>query len=231
LELERREVLESTFPSAFSYAPGPIAPGGQENMNLLQAAAEIARFLEDQGIPYFIIGGLALQHWGEPRLTRDVDITVLVASEELESFVDAVLSRFSPRFPDAREFALRHRVLLVRARNGVPIDISLGIPGYEEEAFERAVEVKFPEVGKLRLISPEDLIIHKCVAGRPRDLEDVVGILVRQRLKLDLELVRRWLVEFRAVVDSHDPLELFEEALKRAREALNKEGTQHEPGS
>lgn len=28
-------------------------------MNLLRAAAEIARFLEDQGIPYFIIGGLA----------------------------------------------------------------------------------------------------------------------------------------------------------------------------
>ena len=39
-------------------------------MNLLQAAAEIARFLEDQGIPYFIIGGLALQYWDEPRLTR-----------------------------------------------------------------------------------------------------------------------------------------------------------------
>ena len=191
-------------------------------MNLLRAAAEIARFLEDQGIPYFIIGGLALQHWGEPRLTRDVDITVLVASEELESFVDEVLSRFGPRIPDAREFALRHRVLLVRARNGVPIDISLGIPGYEEEAFERAVEIKFPEVGKLRLIGPEDLIIHKCVAGRPRDVEDVVGILVRQRLRLDLGLVRRWLTEFREVVDSHDPLEIFEEALKRARRALNR---------
>lgn len=200
-------------------------------MNLLRAAAEVARFLEGRGIPYFIIGGLALQHWGEPRLTRDVDITVLVASEELESFVDAVLSRFSPRFPDAREFALRHRVLLVRAQNGIPIDISLGIPGYEDEAFERAVEVHFPEVGKLRLIGPEDLIIHKCIAGRPRDVEDVEGILIRQRLKLDLELVRRWLIEFRVVVDSHDPLELFEEALKRAREALNKEGTQHEPGS
>jgi len=187
-------------------------------MNLLRAAAEIARFLEDQGIPYFIIGGLALQHWGEPRLTRDVDITVLVASEELEAFVDATLSRFGPRIPDAREFALRHRVLLVRARNGVPIDISLGIPGYEEEAFERAMAVDFPEVGKLRLIGPEDLIIHKCVAGRPRDLEDVVGILVRQRLGLDLGLVRRWLTEFREVVDSHDPLELFEGALKRARQ-------------
>ena len=144
-------------------------------MNLLRAAAEIARFLEDQGIPYFIIGGLALQHWGEPRLTRDVDITVLVTYEKLESFVDAVLSGFSPRIPDAREFALRHRVLLVRARNGVPIDISLGIPDYEEKAFERAVEVKFPEVGKLRLISPEDLINPQVCGWSPRGFRGCGG--------------------------------------------------------
>lgn len=193
-------------------------------MNLLRAAAEVARFLEGRGVPYFVIGGLALQHWGEPRMTRDVDITVLVASEELESFVDAVLSRFSPRIPDARGFALQHRVLLIQTQDGVPVDISLGIPGYEEEALKRAVLIDLPEGGKLRLIGPEDLIIHKCVAGRPRDVEDVEGILIRQRLQLDLELIRRWLAEFREVVDTHDPLELFEEALKRARRALSKAG-------
>ena len=81
-------------------------------MNLLKAAFEIARFLEEQGIPYFVIGGLALQHWGEPRFTRDVDITVLVTSKDLESFVDTVLARFQARIHDAREFALCHRVLL-----------------------------------------------------------------------------------------------------------------------
>jgi predicted nucleotidyltransferase len=192
-------------------------------MNLLEAASQIARFLEEQGIPYFIIGGLALQHWGEPRFTRDVDVTVLVTSNDLEPFVDAVLSRFQARIPDAREFALRHRVLLIRAQNGVPIDLSLGIPGYEEEAFERSVEVDFPQVGHLRLIGPEDLIIHKCVAGRPRDMEDVEGILIRQRLRLDLGLIRRWLAEFREVVDSHDPLAFFEEAVKRARQSLEQE--------
>lgn len=193
-------------------------------MSLLHAAAEIARFLEDRAVPYFIIGGLALQHWGEPRLTRDVDITVLVSPEELEAFVDAVLAHFQPRISDARDFALRHRVLLIQAQDGVPIDISLGIPGYEEEALVRAVEVEFPGVGKLRLIGPEDLIIHKCVAGRPRDVEDVEGILLRQRLQLDIDLIRNWLEAFRPVVDTHDPLELFEAALKRARRALSQAG-------
>ena len=98
------------------------------------------------------------------------------------------------------------------------MDISLGIPGYEEEAFERAVEVNFPEVGKLRLIGPEDLIIHKCVAGCPRDLEDVESVLIRQRLKL----IRDWLQEFRPVIDTHDPLEVFEGALTRASKVLGR---------
>lgn len=172
---------------------------------------------------YFVIGGLALQHWGEPRLTRDVDITVLAQPGDLEPFVDAVLNRFSPRIPDARAFALRHRVVLVQTKDGVPVDLSLGIPGYEEEAWGRAVWVEFPGVGRLRIVGPEDLIIHKCVAGRPRDVEDVEGILIRQRLKLDLELVRGWLDEFRPVVGTHDPRDAFERALARAQRALEEE--------
>lgn len=192
-------------------------------MNLLQAAIEVARFLEERGMRYFVIGGLALQQWGEPRLTRDVDITVLAQPGDLEPFVDAVLNRFSPRIPDARAFALQHRAVLVQSKDGVPVDLSLGIPGYEEEAWGRAVWVELPGVGRLPIVGPEDLIIHKCVAGRPRDVEDVEGVLIRQGLKLDLELVRGWLDEFRRVVDTHDPRDAFERALARAQRALEEE--------
>lgn len=193
-------------------------------MSLLRAAAQIVRFLEKEGVPYFIMGGLALQHWGEPRFTRDVDITLLVTSKDLETFVDKILSRFQARIPDARAFAMRHRVLLIQAQNSVPIDLSLGIPGYEEEAFQRSVVVDFPEVGKLRLIGLEDLVIHKCVAGRPRDIEDVESILIRQRMQLNLHLVQRWLTEFQEVIDAHDPLALFEGTVQHAQQSLDQAG-------
>jgi len=193
-------------------------------MNLLHAAAEITRFLDTHNVPHFIIGGLALQHWGEPRMTRDIDIIVLVASEQLASFVDAVLERFNARSPDTRAFALQHRVVLIQTDQGVPIDISLGIPGYEEEALKRAVQVNFPEVGMLRLIGPEDMIIHKCVAGRPRDLEDVMGILIQNRLNLRFDTIRNWLEELSEVVDSHNPLELFKQTLNRAQKYIEREG-------
>ncbi len=82
-------------------------------MNPLHAAAKVARWLENQGVRYFIIGGIALQHWGETRLTRDVDVTVLVEPEQLERFLLEALKKFRSRIPNALEFAKQQRILLV----------------------------------------------------------------------------------------------------------------------
>jgi predicted nucleotidyltransferase len=182
---------------------------------LLEAAIEIVTFLEEEQVPYVIIGGLAVQHWSEPRLTRDVDITVMVGNEE--GFLRKAVERFKPRIPDAAAFARRSRVLLLTASNGCPIDISLGVPGYEVEVMARAVTVKWPGSGTVRLINCEDLIIHKCVAGRPRDLEDVERILVRQQGRIDLKYIRRWLRQFAAALPERRILSRFETALRRAR--------------
>ncbi len=51
-------------------------------------------------------------------------------------------------------------------------------------------------------------------------MEDVESILVRQRLQVDVERIRSWLKAFREVVEEHDPLALFEEALNRGRKAM-----------
>ena len=48
----------------------------------------------------------------------------LVPPEGLTLFIERVFGKFHPLFPDAREFALRHRVLLIRSKNGIPTDIS-----------------------------------------------------------------------------------------------------------
>ena len=186
-------------------------------MEVLKAAIHVAKWLEEQSIRHFFIGGIALQYWGEPRLTKDVDVTVLVAPEDFEGFLDKAIKAFKPRIPDASGFARKHRVLLLETESGIPIDISLGIPGYEEEAWAHSKEVEFQPFGKLRLISAEDLIIHKCIAGRPRDVEDVVNILVKQQLQLDVERIKSWLQSFREIIEEHNPLSLFEEAFKQAK--------------
>ena len=189
-------------------------------MSIMDTAVEIASFLDEQNIPYAIIGGLAVQYWGEARTTRDIDMVVLVAPDRLESFFNAAVRRFKPRLQDAVPFAQTNRVLLISGTDGTPVDISLGIPGYEEEVIRRAVIVTFPGQHTIRLIGPEDLIIHKCIAGRPRDQEDIERILVRQKLLVDIDYIRQWLSEFAGLIEDHEVLGVFESALERASAEL-----------
>ncbi len=54
-------------------------------MNLqFETAWRLHQFLTERGIPYVIIGGIAVQRWGQPRLTRDVDLTILLPAGQEE---------------------------------------------------------------------------------------------------------------------------------------------------
>jgi len=108
-------------------------------MNAIFAAAlELQRFCERRGWRFCYIGGLAVQRWGEPRMTRDADLTLLAGLGDEETFIDPLLETFAGRRDDARDFALRYRVLLVRHANGTPLDIALGGLPFEEDTVRRS---------------------------------------------------------------------------------------------
>lgn len=185
-------------------------------MNLQEAAAwEIHAFLVSAGIPYAIIGGLAVQWWGEPRLTKDVDLTVVAPLDDPERFIRQVVDTFAPRIENAVAFARRNRVILVQASNGCPIDISMGLPGYEDAVMQRAVDVELEPGKAVKVCSAEDLIIHKAVAGRPQDVRDIEGIVYRQRDRLDASTIRRWLHIFADLLDNPEVVERFERPWRR----------------
>jgi hypothetical protein len=140
--------------------------------------------LEEIGRPYCLIGGLALQRWGEIRFTQDADATVLTSFAHDEEVATRLLARFQSRQPDGLAFALRHRVLLLEATNGVGLDVALGALDFEAHAIERASSWTLPNGHALRTCSAEDLIVHKAVASREKDWMDIDGILLRQGRKL-----------------------------------------------
>ncbi len=58
---------------------------------VLAAASEVQRFCQHHGWRFCFIGGVAVQRWGEPRFTQDVDLTLLTGFGGEEFFTDTVL--------------------------------------------------------------------------------------------------------------------------------------------
>lgn len=179
------------------------------------AAAEAFAALIEIGRPGCLIGGLALQRWGQPRFTEDADLTVLAPFGSEAAVVDALLAHFPARMPSARQHALDFRVLLLTASNGVSLDISLAALPFEEEVMDRAS--RWRQVGDvwLETCSAEDLVIYKLVAARPQDLVDVTRIVERQGHRLDVARVRFWGAQFAELKEDPDLLRPFEDSLRR----------------
>ena len=165
---------------------------------VLAAAGEMQRFCLGQHWRFCFIGGVAVQRWGEPRLTQDVDLTVLTGLGNEERFTDALIGAFATRRPDAREFALRHRVMLIRTGSGVDVDVAFGALPFEERSIERASLWVWSTEASLTTCSAEDLVVHKVFAGRDLDWGDVERILTRQHGRLDLSQARE---ELRPLLD------------------------------
>ncbi len=154
----------------------------------IEAALELQQFLDGHGQKFCIIGGLAVQRWSEVRLTVHADATVLTDWDE--AVTDLLFgSSCLPRHADAREFALRNRVLLLKNAKGTHVDVALGAMDFENRSVARSSFWTVSKTVKLRTCSAEDLLVHKTFAGRARDWVDIEGILQRQGLKLDLGLV------------------------------------------
>ncbi len=103
--------------------------------------------------------------------------------------MDALLSQYRARIPDARRFALDRRVVLVEAVDGVPLDIALAALPFESRLVDRASAFPVSETMTLTTCSAEDLVVLKALAGRPQDWLDVEGVIARQGAALNRGLV------------------------------------------
>ncbi|MCX5659380.1 MAG: hypothetical protein NTW19_06605 [Planctomycetota bacterium] len=178
--------------------------------DVIAAAAEVESFCRARGWRFCFIGGIAVQRWGTPRFTQDVDVTLLTGLGSEEAFIDALLAGFPARVPDARRFAVEQRVLLARTAGGVDLDFALGAFPFEEATIARASLWEVTERMHLTTCSAEDLVIHKAFAARDHDWGDVESILARQRGRLDLAYIRRELPVLLELKDDPAPLAKLE---------------------
>lgn len=153
--------------------------------DLLDVARQLQSFCDRQGWNSCVIGGLAVLRWGEPRVTRDVDLTLLTGFGAEESFVTTLLAEYPARVADPATFARKNRVLLLQTPGGVGIDISLGALPFEELVVRHGTDYSYSSGLSIRTCSAEDLVVMKLFASRPLDVVDAQGVVLRHGKRLN----------------------------------------------
>jgi len=150
---------------------------------LEKALRALSSYLDERQLPYMVIGGIANLAWGMPRATFDIDVTVWAPAGSEPALISGLGAAFTALPEEPETFAMETRVLPLEVE-GFRVDLILGQLPYEEQAIRRARLVDMEGV-KVRMCSPEDLIVHKVLSDRPKDLEDVRGIVRAQGERLD----------------------------------------------
>lgn len=190
---------------------------GTELPALHTALVRVMALFQETGVGVAVIGGVAVGVRAAERMTVDIDFTTSLDNESLASFCEAAERRgIRPRRTDGLEFARRYRVLLlVDTDTDTDLDLALASLPFELEAIERAEPVLLGPV-VVPVVTAEDLVVMKMVAGRPQDLVDVSSILEGTRA-IDLRRIRQYLEEFDDALDRPGLPGQFETILAQVR--------------
>jgi hypothetical protein len=136
---------------------------------------------------------------------------ILDGHRSAQEFADLVAQEFTPEKPLTGGPAL---VVSISVLSDVIVDFLIAIPGYEEEVLTRSQIVRFGDLA-LPICSPEDFIIHKVIADRPKDWADIEGVLIEQGKRLDQNYIRNWLAQFAEILERPDWLTRYDELFRK----------------
>jgi hypothetical protein len=161
-----------------------------------------------------VFGGQAVLLYGEPRLTRDIDITLGVDPSQADAVLQVVEDlQLQVLVGNVRQFLRETLVLpVLDPTSNIRIDFVFSLSEYERQAITRGNAVRLGGVD-VRFVALEDLVVMKVVAGRPRDLEDVAAVL-RKNPGFDRSHIERWLGDFDSELEGKF-LPAFEQVLSR----------------
>jgi predicted nucleotidyltransferase len=146
--------------------------------------------MREQGVRWYLFGAQAAIVWGSPRLSADVDITADLHSLALNDYIDTMQRHGFDVVDNDSEFVARTRVVpFVHRVSRMPLDVVLAGSGLEEEFLQRAIYVDLSGCS-VPVITPEDLIVTKILAGRPKDIEDVRGVISERSESMDVARIR-----------------------------------------
>jgi len=177
---------------------------------LREVAIKTHNALNKTGVDYFLIGRVASSCWGIPIATANIDIVIVTTKDKLDKLLekfkeegftfehDKVKAKLSDKLPAKLSY-----------EEGYSIDLRIVSYTIDCEALKRAVKLKIFDK-EWKISSPEELIIYKLASAKPKDWEDIKGILKNESIKLDWKRME-WLAETLAKEYKADFIDKFKE--------------------
>ncbi|MBM4070169.1 MAG: hypothetical protein FJ271_14630 [Planctomycetes bacterium] len=147
-----------------------------------------------------LMGGLAVAFWKHLRLTQDVDILIAVDDSALADLVarlqaaDMRGKRSSP----VLHFGPQKIIQVLYQPPGsfldIQVDLLVAPDDYARNALTRAQPAVLPGVAEpIDVLTCEDLVIHKLIAGRILDQADAAALLRINSKDLDFAYLKDWI--------------------------------------
>ncbi len=180
---------------------------------------ELSKFLKEARVDYAVLGGIAVSVYSEPRMTQDIDLNIILDIKDLAEFLKKSRDYgFLPLPTDIHKFVKETGVIPMKfSKSGVigRFDFIIAQNLIEFAGIKRAGFKKIYNVN-VKIVTAEDLLLHKLLSERPRDHEDARGILLRQGKKLNLEYVSAWLKKIDKLIIKRRLFKEFNELIKSA---------------
>lgn len=134
---------------------------------------EFLRLLGQHGVRYLLIGGYAVNYYGYPRATGDIDVWIELDPENARRVADAV-REFGFDTPDVTPEVFMQEGRIIRMGHApVRIEILNLLSGVSfEECYPHRVETTIDDVN-VTVIGLAGLKQNKRASARHKDLEDV----------------------------------------------------------
>jgi hypothetical protein len=171
---------------------------------------KVVTFLNKGKYKYLIIGGIAAGTLGEPRVTGDVDVDIILDQNNFADFINkAKKDGFTVSSKKCLKTAEKTGTFQINYGD-FHIDFIIASTDLERQAFKRRKIIRLYGL-KAFFPTPEDLIIFKLIPGRPQDLLDVERIVRRHKEKLNMTYLKTWA---RTLSDEAEDMRIWNE-LKR----------------
>ncbi len=152
-------------------------------MDLSPDLTDVLVEFENFGVEYLVVGGWAVSTHAKPRFTKDLDLWIGTADENLQRVVRALAAFGAPRELLEQAASMSPDEFLFFGTPPARIDILRSIPGVSfVEAWPRRARAFWGSLA-INLIALDDLIAAKRAAGRPRDLLDLKLLLAAKDRK------------------------------------------------